>query len=214
MHCNKSVSSGVCVRVCVFYLYCSWPAITLISPTKSDYMYFGCVRVFFLFHLMYVYYTKCIHCLRLMISALLIAVFHLIILICVCVCAYLFLYSESTKGKSDRVLSFVCSSFGKTKISTLSNKSTNDRACQSNESNASDCFHQFPLCLQTILYFIFVQSVCLQPKITLAIVYQGLKWLKYTNQPRFCRWSVSSDAAQQKRVPTKDHTIQMMLLML
>lgn len=143
---------------------------------------------------MYVCYTKCIHCLRLMISARLIAVFHLIrshhfdSRVCVCTARLFIFILRKHEGKiQERVLSFVCSSFGKTKISTLSNKSTNDRACQSNESNASDCFHQFALCSQAILYFIFVQSVCLQPKITLAIVYHGLKWLKYTNRPRFCR---------------------------
>lgn len=59
-------------------------------------------------------YTKCIHCLWLMIGARLIAVFHLIrshhfdSRVCVCALrAYLFLYSESTKGKSKSVSSLL-----------------------------------------------------------------------------------------------------------
>lgn len=69
---------------------------------------------------------------------------------------------------------------------------------QMNQMLAIAFHHNFGCCCaRKQFYTLFpVQSVCLQPKITLAIVYHGLKWFKCTNQPRFCRWSVSSEVAR------------------
>lgn len=72
--------------------------------------------------------------------------------------------------------------FRENKISTLSNKSTNETVIvsQMNQILAICSSHWLCMCVRKHFYTLCAQSVCLLPKITLAIVYHGLKWLKCT----------------------------------
>lgn len=114
MHRNKSILSGVCAVLwcaCFIYIVLDPPPLSSHQPNPIRCILAGwVVRVLFSFHLMYVYYTKCIHCLRLMISARLIAVyfisFILIILIRVCMsCTLIYFHTRKARKAANPTVS-------------------------------------------------------------------------------------------------------------
>lgn len=195
MHRNKSILS-----VCVLFIFRSWPASSLSSHQQNPIICIildvcGCVSAcFFLFHLMYVYHTKCIHCLRLMISGLLIAVFRLIHShhFDWFVCVLIYFYTQKARKKNPTVSSllFVALS-GKQKsqhyqINQRPNERTNS-ACQSNESNTSDCFHHsfdFDCCARKQFYtlFLFNPFVCNQKSLWQLFTMVSSGWSVLTNR--------------------------------